>query len=112
MRLREISASDFLIHDSGSPDDVVPEAQQHSMENLPVDTLVYLLGSRYCETDRFTQFAGHDLEISPRGGNWFSRYAIMCISIFSLVISTPIRRKPHGKPMSLGRVFAGTLRIW
>jgi transglutaminase-like putative cysteine protease len=27
------------------------------MENLPVDTLVYLLASRYCETDHFVQFA-------------------------------------------------------
>jgi transglutaminase-like putative cysteine protease len=67
MRLREISASDFLIHDSGSPDDVVPEAQQHSMENLPVDTLVYLLGSRYCETDRFTQFAWSRFGNQPKG---------------------------------------------
>ena len=28
-----------------------------SSGKLPVDTLVYLLGSRYCETDRFTQIA-------------------------------------------------------
>jgi len=50
-------AADFLIRDSGAPDDVAPQAEQHSLEKLPVDTLVYLLGSRYCETDRFTQIA-------------------------------------------------------
>jgi hypothetical protein len=60
-------SSDFLIHDSGSPDAVAPEAQQHSMENLPVDTLVYLLGSRYCETDRFTQFAWSRFGNQPKG---------------------------------------------
>jgi transglutaminase-like putative cysteine protease len=27
------------------------------LEKLPVETLVYLLGSRYCETDRFIQIA-------------------------------------------------------
>ena len=33
------------------------QAAQHALEMLPVETLVYLLGSRYCETDRFTQLA-------------------------------------------------------
>jgi hypothetical protein len=50
-------SSDFIIQDDGSPDEVAPHAVQHSMENLPVDTLVYLLGSRYCETDRCIPFA-------------------------------------------------------
>jgi len=50
-------STDFLIRDSGTPDDVAPDAEQHSLERLPVETLVYLLGSRYCETDRFTQIA-------------------------------------------------------
>jgi transglutaminase-like putative cysteine protease len=36
---------------------VAPEAKQHALEELPVETLVYLLGSRYCETDRFIQVA-------------------------------------------------------
>ena len=50
-------SADFLINDSGKPDEVAPYAAQHSLEQLPVETLVYLLGSRYCETDRFTQIA-------------------------------------------------------
>jgi transglutaminase-like putative cysteine protease len=49
--------ADFTITDSGAPDDVAPDAEQHEMEMLPVDTLVYLLGSRYCETDRFIRIA-------------------------------------------------------
>jgi transglutaminase-like putative cysteine protease len=60
-------SSDFLIHDGGSADEVAPQAQQHSMENLPVDTLVYLLGSRYCETDRFIQFAWSKFGSHPKG---------------------------------------------
>ena len=50
-------SADFLINDSGKPDDVAAQAVQHPLEKLPVDTLVFLLGSRYCETDRFIQLA-------------------------------------------------------
>jgi transglutaminase-like putative cysteine protease len=48
---------DFLIRDDGLPDDTAPDAEQHALEKLPVETLVYLLGSRYCETDRFMNSA-------------------------------------------------------
>jgi transglutaminase-like putative cysteine protease len=50
-------SSDFLIGDDGKPDEVAFDAEQHALEKLPVETLVYLLGSRYCETDRFMKFA-------------------------------------------------------
>ena len=50
-------STDFLIEDSGAPDEVAPDAEQHPLEKLPVETLVYLLGSRYCETDRFVKIA-------------------------------------------------------
>jgi hypothetical protein len=43
--------TDFVIRDSGQPDEIAPDAEQHSLQQLPVETLVYLLGSRYCETD-------------------------------------------------------------
>jgi transglutaminase-like putative cysteine protease len=54
---RLMLSADFLINDSGAPDDIAPDAEQHSLEKLPVETLVYLLGSRYCETDRFINIA-------------------------------------------------------
>ena len=60
-------SSDFLIRDSGAPDDVAPDAAQHSLEKLPVDALVYLLGSRYCETDRFTNIAWSLFGKVPKG---------------------------------------------
>ncbi|WP_068076515.1 transglutaminase-like domain-containing protein [Novosphingobium lentum] len=43
---------DFTIEDSGLPDPTEPDAIQHAVEDLPDDVLIYLLGSRYCETDR------------------------------------------------------------
>ena len=47
----------FEIDDSGQPDEVAPHARQHDIEDLPSDVLVYLLGSRYCDTDRLSDFA-------------------------------------------------------
>jgi transglutaminase-like putative cysteine protease len=50
-------AADGIVRDSGLPDTVIASAGQHAVEDLPTDTLVYLLGSRYCETDRLTEHA-------------------------------------------------------
>jgi transglutaminase-like putative cysteine protease len=46
-----------LVRDSGLPDIVAPEAQQHAIDELPDDILLYLMASRYCETDRLTDVA-------------------------------------------------------
>ena len=40
-------SADGTVRDSGLPDVIVPSAQQHAVEDLPSDTIVYLLGSRY-----------------------------------------------------------------
>jgi transglutaminase-like putative cysteine protease len=44
-------STDALIHDSGLPEPVYPFAKEHAVSLLPEDTLLYLLGSRYCETE-------------------------------------------------------------
>jgi len=48
---------DFTIEDDGIPDPVSRDATQHAVEDLPDDILVFLLGSRYCETDRLSETA-------------------------------------------------------
>jgi transglutaminase-like putative cysteine protease len=48
---------DFAVHDDGVPDRASPHAVQHAVEDLPDDVLIYLLGSRYCETDRLSDVA-------------------------------------------------------
>ena len=50
-------ATDFLVQDSGALDEIVPDARQHRLEEPPVDSLIFLLGSRYCETDRLSEIA-------------------------------------------------------
>ncbi len=54
---RTTFASDFLVSDDGQPDPVLADAQQARVEDLPDDVLVYLLGSRYCETDLMSDLA-------------------------------------------------------
>jgi transglutaminase-like putative cysteine protease len=46
-----------VVSDSGLPDAVEPDAGQIAVENLPDEALEFLLGSRYCETDRFSDTA-------------------------------------------------------
>jgi transglutaminase-like putative cysteine protease len=48
---------DALVRDTGLTDAVVPEAQQMPIEQLPDEVLLYLMPSRYCETDRLTDIA-------------------------------------------------------
>ena len=62
--------SDAIITDRGTPDPVVPGAPQLTVETLPEETLVYLIGSRYCDTDNLSQIAwqlfGHTTPGWPR----------------------------------------------
>jgi transglutaminase-like putative cysteine protease len=49
--------SDATINDSGEAEPVVPSAIQLPVQRLPEETLLFLLGSRYCETDKMSQIA-------------------------------------------------------
>ena len=59
--------NDAIVNDSGEPDIVAPLAQQVPVEHLPESTLVYLLGSRYCETDRLSEIAWQRFGHGPTG---------------------------------------------
>ncbi len=50
-------ASSFIIADSGLPEPQDRTARQHPVGELPEETLPFLLGSRYCETDRMGDLA-------------------------------------------------------
>ena len=54
---RFMLSCDTLINDSGAPDIVAPDAAQTPVEYLPESTLLFLLGSRYCETDLLSELA-------------------------------------------------------
>jgi transglutaminase-like putative cysteine protease len=60
-------ASSGVVRDTGEPDEVAPSACQHPVENLPEESLAFLLGSRYCETDLLSQAAWDLFDRSPPG---------------------------------------------
>jgi len=49
--------TDALIRDSGAPDPQALDAQQCPVEDLPEEALVFLLPSRFCESDRMLDLA-------------------------------------------------------
>lgn len=60
-------SSDVLIRDSGLPDPVVPDAHQVAVQDLPEEALLFLLGSRYCETDQLSEIAWKLFGQTPTG---------------------------------------------
>jgi len=72
---RLMIASSAVVRDSGEPDPISPSAQQHSIQDLPEDALVFLLGSRYCDTEKFAEIAWKLFGHTPP--NW-SRVQAIC----------------------------------
>ena len=60
-------STDALVKDNGQPDVVAWQARQIPVQELPDDTLLFLLGSRYCETDRLSETAWQLFGQSPTG---------------------------------------------
>jgi hypothetical protein len=67
-------STDGIFRDTGQPDPVFPDTQQHAVQDLPFETLVFLQGSRYCDTDLFRIRRG----TSPRGWRYFSLVNGIC----------------------------------
>ena len=64
-----------IVNDAGSLDPIYPNAIQHAVQDLPEETLVFLLGSRYCETDHLSEIAWNLFSGSPLG---WSRVQAIC----------------------------------
>jgi transglutaminase-like putative cysteine protease len=60
-------SADFVIEDPGTPDVVAPGAAQHAVQDLPDAVVVYLLASRYCDTERLADTAWSLFGSVPRG---------------------------------------------
>jgi transglutaminase-like putative cysteine protease len=67
--------SDALINDRGLAEPVASNALQHTVESLPEETLVYLLSSRYCDTEHLSAVAWDLFGSAPSG---WSRVQSIC----------------------------------
>jgi transglutaminase-like putative cysteine protease len=47
----------FIIADSGMPDRYAPDAEQCDIDLLPDEAIIYLVGSRYCDTQKMSALA-------------------------------------------------------
>jgi transglutaminase-like putative cysteine protease len=75
--------ADSVIRDSGLPDEIVCSAGQDSVQNLPEETLVFLLGSRYCETDLLSQTAWQLFEGTAPG---YPRVQAICDYVHNHIV--------------------------
>lgn len=60
-------STNSVIRDPGTSDPVDFGAVQHQVQDLPAETLQFLLGSRYCETDRLSDEAWRLFAHVPAG---------------------------------------------
>jgi transglutaminase-like putative cysteine protease len=56
-----------VVKDHGEPDAINDEARQHAIEDLPDDALMFLLASRYCDSDRLSDTAWSLFGRAPAG---------------------------------------------
>jgi len=96
-------AADGVVRDSGLPDPVVASATQHAVEDLPADTLVYLLGSRYCETDRLSEVAWSLFQNTQPAGRGFRPSAISSIVTSLSATNTPAPPRPAWEAFMNGK---------
>ncbi|MGO9392577.1 transglutaminase-like domain-containing protein [Rhodoblastus sp.] len=50
-------SNSFTIHDSGEPDETPPDTDLTPIAGLPDEVLLYLVSSRYCDSDKLADFA-------------------------------------------------------
>jgi len=60
-------SSTGVVADAGLPDPVLPLLEQRPVQALPEETLLFLLGSRYCETDLLVETAWKMFGSTPTG---------------------------------------------
>jgi transglutaminase-like putative cysteine protease len=101
---RTTISTEFAIEDSGEPDMVVPDAPQHPVEDLPAETLVFLLGSRYCDTDHLTELAWSLFSATPPG---WARVQAICAYVherieFGYAHACPTRTAHQGHSEQIG----------
>ena len=82
---------DNVIEASAEPEQAFPNARQHPVEDLPAETLQFLLASRYCEVDRLADEAWRLFKDSPPG---WSRVQAICDWVYAWIEFG----YPHARP--------------
>ena len=103
-----VMRTDALVNDSGFADVVVPDAMQVPVEYLPESALVYLLGSRYVETDLLADIAWSHFGNGPTG---WARVQAICNFVHQH-ITFGYQHARRGRPTVKARACAATTPTW
>jgi transglutaminase-like putative cysteine protease len=76
-------SAEGVVRDTGQLEQSTPDAAQHSIEELPEDTLVFLLGSRYCDTDLLSDTAWQLFQSTPPG---WARVQAICDYVHDQIV--------------------------
>jgi transglutaminase-like putative cysteine protease len=108
-RVARALSADAIVNDTGAPDVIVPQAQQLPVPDLPEETLLFLLGSRYCETDRLSEIAWNLFGHAPTG---WGRVQAICDYVHRHIVFGYEQARMTGrrsKPFMTGRASAATI---
>jgi transglutaminase-like putative cysteine protease len=96
-----------VISDSGVADAVDVTAMELPVQNLPDESLLYLQGSRYCETDRMSQQAWDLFGKLPPG---WSRVQAICDFVHNLIAFDYLEARSTRTAMEAWREGKGVCR--
>ena len=103
--------NDFLIADSGLPDAVGPDARQVEVGELPDDVMIYLLGSRYCDTQKLSELAWSLFGSLRRAGSACRRFATTPTTASASAINTLATTARLGRVTRSELAFVAISRI-
>ena len=104
-------STEAIVRDNGETDVVAPSAGECAIADLPADTLLFLLGSRYCETDLLSETAWSLFGNTPRGWARVQAICDLCTTMSALATSTRTRPRPRSTCSQSARACAATLPI-
>jgi transglutaminase-like putative cysteine protease len=101
----------FVIHDSGQPEETPPDVDMTPIADLPDDVLLFLLQSRYCDSDKLADFAWSNFGMILAAASACGRFAISCTQRSASVILMRAPPAAPAIPCMKGLVYAATSRI-
>ena len=104
--------NEFLVADSGLPDEINVRAEQRPVGDLPDEALRYLLGSRYCDTQKLSDQAWTMFGGSRAAFSGFRRFATTFMIESNSDTTMPGATGPRQRGMRNGPAFVATSPTW
>ncbi|MEX2356282.1 MAG: transglutaminase family protein [Thermaerobacterales bacterium] len=105
---RFLFANDAVVEDNGEPDPQVWDAAQHVVQDLPDDTLQFLLASRYCEVD--SELANHAYRLFGQMRPGWSQVVEICNFVHNHVKFDYLQARPNRTALETFQEAKGVCR--